>query len=161
MRESIEAAVRDPEGIISGLRKEASGDTSGLDRRIADTMRKLKKQELEFDALTLQVSSGRIDQERFDRLSAPMRNAIERLKEDVGLLVRQKSEIEKWEGVEERVRVALAMYADSLGELDEGGLHRLMRLLNVKMVMTPGRVLVTGLLDPSLFTTGRTLASPR
>ena len=157
VRESIEAAVRDPEGIISGLRKEASGDTSGLDRRIADTTRKLKKQELEFDALTLQVSSGRIDQERFDRLSAPMRNAIERLKEDVGLLVRQKSEIEKWEGVEERVRVALAMYADSLGELDEGGLHRLMRLLNVKMVMTPGRVLVTGLLDPSLFTTGRTL----
>ena len=107
--------------------------------------------------LTLQVSSGRIDQERFDRLSAPMRNAIERLKEEVGLLVRQKSEIEKWEGVEERVRVALAMYADSLGELDQGGLQRLMRLLNVKMVMTPGRVLVTGLLDPSLFTTEQTL----
>ena len=56
--------------------------------------------------------------------------------------------------------MALARYADSLNQPDQEGLQRLMRLLNIQVVMTPGRVLVTGLLDPSLFTIGRTLACP-
>ena len=158
VRKSLEEMVRAPEGIVAELRREASGDSSRLDQRIADLERKLRKQDLEFDTLTLQVSSGRIDQERFDRLSSPMRNGIERLKEEIRLLARQKADIEKWSGVEERVRLSLARYADSLGDLDREGLRRLMLLLDVQLVLTPGQVLVTGVLDPSLFTIGQTLA---
>lgn len=55
--------------------------------------------------------------------------------------------------------MTLAKYADSLNQPDQEGLQRLMRLLNIQVVMIPGRVLVTGLLDPSLFTIGRTLES--
>ena len=43
--------------------------------------------------------------------------------------------------------------------LDGKGLHSLMRFLNIRVTGRPGGVLVTGVLDPRLFTTGRTLAS--
>ena len=117
------------------------------------------------DPLTAQMTAvtevkPATQQKRFNRLAAPMETAIKQLAEEVELLVREKREIEKWEGVEERVRVALARYADSLNQPDQEGLQRLMRLLNIQVVMIPGRALVTGLLDPSLFTIGRTLASP-
>ena len=97
-------------------------NTSGLDRRIADAKRMLRKQNLQLDRLTLQVASRAIRQKRFNRLAAPIETAIEHLEEEVELLVRQKREIEKWEGVEERVRVALARYADSLNQPDQEGL---------------------------------------
>ena len=66
--------------------------------------------------------------------------------------------MESWDRLEDRIRVAFLRYAESLESLDDEDMQRLMRLLNVRLVAKPGRVLVTGVLDPSLFTTERTLA---
>ena len=56
------------------------------------------------------------------------------------------------------IRSYFARYADAVASLDSEGMKELMRLLDVRLVASPGRVMVTGVLDPSLFTTGQTLA---
>ena len=116
------------------------------------------KGRLELATLVLQRTKKIIDQELLETLSAPVNNLLAQHKKDIELLIGQKNLNEHWDHLEEGIRVAFARYADGLDSLDSEGRQRLMRLLNVRLVAEPGRVMVTGVLDPSLFTTGQTLA---
>ena len=89
-------------------------------------------------------------------LAAPVNNLLTQREKDIVLLVEQKNLTERWDQLEKGIRVACLRYADGLDYLDSEGRQRLMRLLNVRLLSEPGKVMVTGILDPSLFTTGRT-----
>ena len=156
--EHVRRAVETPTGIVSDLR-QASGEGDGsLDRRISRLEGDIKKRRLELATLVMQRTKGIIDQDMLENLAAPVNNLLAQHEKDLDLLIEQKRINSGWDELEEQVRVAFLKYADGLDSLDSEGRQQLMRLLQVRIVATPGRVLVTGVLDPSLFTTGQTLA---
>ena len=159
--EHIMAVVDNPEGFLAVVREEASGGGAKFQAQISPLERQLRKKGLEADKLGLQVSKGLMDQKRYERLVGPVNLMIERLEEELALLVAQRADSENWGVFEERVREALSSYKGGLSILDNEGRNRLMRLLNVRITYYHGRVVVTGELDPSLFTIAQTLASPR
>ncbi len=156
--EPILALVRNPAGIVTDVKRMTEDGGAKIDRRKSDLMGKVKKHRQELAKVTLQQAKGIIDQELYESLAAPINNLQDGLNKDLVSLEDQKKSNEEWARIEDRVRAALANIAKSLDELDGEGLQRLLRLLNIKVVGGPGRVLVTGLLDPSLFTTAQTSA---
>ena len=157
--DQICAAVKDPTGIISDLRQASGDGGAGLDRRISRLNGQVTKCRFELVTLVLQRTKKIIDQKLLETLSAPVNNLMAQHNKDIELLIAQKNLNEHWDHLEEGIRAAFMRYADGLDSLDSEGMQRLMRLLNVRLVAEPGKVMVTGVLDPSLFTTGRTLAS--
>ena len=155
--EHVMSVVDNPEGFLAVVRKEASGGGAKFQARISRVEGQLRKKELEADKLGLQVSRGLMKQERYERLVAPVNLMIEQLEEELALLVAQRAESESWAVLEERARAAFLSYKEGLSTLDKEGRDRLMRLLNVRVTHYSGGVLVTGELDPALFTTERTL----
>ena len=159
--EHIRRAVENPDGLLAVVRKEVSGGGAKLRRRIADLQKQLRKKGREADTLTFQRQHNHIGQGRYERLLAPVNAMLERLEEELALLVVQKAETENWDVLEEKVRAVFLAYKEGLSTLDKESRLRLSRLLNVRVTYFHGRVLVTGVLDPALFTTAQTSASPR
>ena len=124
--------------------------------------RQVQKQRLELATTTRQLTRGKIDGELYDSLAAPINNFLEQLGKEIAGLEEQSKVAENQGRAEEHVRAVLLRHADSLDTLDDEGMQQLLRLLNARLTarLQDGqkRVLVTGVLDPSLFTIGRTLA---
>ena len=156
--EHILAVVKDPTGIIEDVRQVSVDGGAKLDKRISGLKGQVKKHRLKLATLTMQRTKENIDQEMYESLSAPVNNFLAQLAKDIAGLEEQKKLNEGWDRVEERIRMAFSRYSESLDTLDDEGMQRLMRLLNIRLVMGPGRVLVTGVLEPSLFTIAQTLA---
>ena len=164
--EHILAVVKDPTGIIEDVRQVSVDGGAKLDKRISGLKGQVKKHRLKLATLTMQrtkenidqETKENIDQEMYESLSAPVNNFLAQLAKDIAGLEEQKKLSEGWDRVEERIRMAFSRYSESLDTLDDEGMQRLMRLLNIRLVMGPGRVLVTGVLEPSLFTIAQTLA---
>jgi site-specific DNA recombinase len=155
------AAVQDPSGIIEDLR-EASGDGGAdLDRRISHLKEQVNKRRAEVATMARQLMKGLIDQQMFETLVAPINRLLARTEEDIALLSEQRKLNEGLDHLEEHIRALFSQYADGLSSLDFEGKQKLMRLLNVRLVGGPSRVMVTGVLDPSIFTIGQTSALPR
>ena len=157
--EHIFAVVRDPKGVIRDLRRAAGDNRGQLDRRIKGLEAKAKKCQIEEDTLVMQRTRRIITQETLERLIAPITNLRIRHEEEIALLVEQKQLKEGLDELEDQIRGLLKRYAERLESMDDEEKQRLLRLLGVQVVGGVKRVLVTGVLDPSLFTTGRTLAS--
>ena len=141
------------------LRRMVEDGGAEVEQRKSDLIGKVKKYRLELGGLTLQRMKRIIDQDMYESLCAPINNLLAGLKKEIAGLADQERSAQGWARLEERVQAAFANIAKSLDELDDEGLQRLLRLLNIKITGGPGRVLVTGLLDPSLVTTAQTLAS--
>ena len=156
--EHIRAAVQDPTGIISDLRSASGDGGADLDLRISRLKGRVTKVRLEVASLSIQQAKGLIDLEMFETLVAPKNHLLAQYEKESALLVEQKDRTEGFDKFEEQVRAVFLRYANGLDSLDSEGMQQLMRLLNIRLVAGPGRLLVTGVLDPSLFTTGRTLA---
>ena len=156
--EHIVEVVKNPEGVLAEFRKESTGGSADLDKRIGKLQGECKKYELELMLLTKQRTKKIINQRVYEKLAAGINNASDQVERELALLVEQKGVVEDWDGLEEGIRVAFLRYADSLDELDDDGMNRLMNLLKVQLTATHGRVLVTGMVDPALFTIGRTSA---
>ena len=109
--------------------------------------------------MSLQRVKRFIKQKFYERLAAPINNVIYQLEKEITLLVEQKGLMESWGRFEDRFRVAFLRYAESLESLDDEGMQRLVQLLNVRLVAWNVGALVTGVVDPSLFTIAQTLAS--
>ena len=118
----------------------------------------VKKCRLQEATLVMQRTKGLIDQDMLEMLIAPISNLRREHEREVELLVEQKKLNEQFDQLEGIIRSYFARYADAVASLDSEGMKELMRLLDVRLVASPGRVMVTGVLDPSLFTTGQTLA---
>ena len=116
--EHIRAVVENPEGVLEGMRRDMAGDGAGLGRRIGALKGQLRKKEIEADTLTLQRSKGLIRQGAYERLLAPMNLVLERLENEVALLIQQKGEMENKELYEEQVRAVLMRYRANLDNLD-------------------------------------------
>ena len=157
--EPILALVKSPAGIVRDLRRMVEDGGAELEQRKAELIGKVKKHRLELGTLTMQRTKEIIDQEMYESLCAPINNLLAGYEKDLAGLADQARSRQGWARLEERVQTAFANIAKSLDDLDGEGLQRLLRLLNIKIIGGPGRVLVTGLLDPSLFTTERTSAS--
>ena len=56
-----------------------SVNDAGLDRRISDLRRQVKKHELELTTLTLQRVKRLINQKQFEKTAAPINNVIDQL----------------------------------------------------------------------------------
>ena len=156
--EPILALARNPGEIVADLKRMSEGGGAKLDQRKADLLAKVKKHRRELANVTMQQAKGWIDQQLFESLAAPINHVLAGLDKELAILEGQRKSREEWARTEERVRAAFANITKSLGELDYEGLKRLLRLLNVKVIGGPGKVLVTGLLDPSLFTIAQTSA---
>ena len=153
------AAVQDPSGIIEDLRRAYGDGGSDVDRRISTLRRQVQKRRHEVATLVVQRTKGLIDQAMLETLVAPINHLLEQYERDLGLLEEQKKLSEGLNQLEERIRACLSKYAEGLDSLDSEGKRRLMNLLNVRLTAgSDRRVLVTGVLDLSLFTIGRTLA---
>ena len=150
--------VRDPTGVISDLRAASEDGGAGLDRRISRLKSEVDKGRRQAATLAMQVAKDLIDQEMFESLVAPMNNLMLQREREMAMLLEQKERSEGLDQLEEYIRACFSKYAENLDSLDSEGKQRLMRLLNVQIVGGPGRVTVTGVLDPSLFTIERTLA---
>ena len=161
VREHIFGAVKDPTLILEGMQQTSLESGGKLQKRISGLERRWKKSRLEVATLTKQLMGKRIDQEMYEILLAPVNHLLAQLEKDIAILKEQEKVEEERDQFGERVRAALSKYSDSLDELDDEGMQRLMRLLNTRLIREPDGVLVTGVLDPSLFTIGRTSASQR
>ena len=101
---------------------------------------------------------GEIDKRAFKNLLAPIVNLRLQLEEDLELLNRQMALIEGFDNLQTQAEALCRQYSDRLDELGREDRLRLFRLLNVRLTRSPRRVSVTGILDPTLFTTERTWA---
>ena len=156
------AVVQDPSGIIDDLRRAYGDGGEDLEARIFRLRKQVQKRRLEVATLVMQRTKGLIDQDMLETLIAPVNQLLEGYERDIGLLVEQKKLSEGLDQLEERIRAHLTRYAEDLSSLDSEGKRRLMRLLNVQLIGgADRRVMVTGVLDLSVFTTGQTLALPR
>ncbi len=155
----ILALVKNPVGIVRDLRRMVEDGGAEIEQRKSDLIGRVKKHRLELGTLTMQRTKEIIDQDMYESLCAPINNLLAGLEKEVAGLADQERSAQGWARLEERVQAAFANIAKSLDDLDDEGLQRLLRLLNIKITGGPGRVLVTGLLDPSLVTTAQTLAS--
>ena len=105
----------------------------------------------------MQRTRGLTDQAMLETLVAPINQLLEQYERDIGLLEEQEKLSDRLDQLEERIRACLSRYAEGLNSLDSEGKQRLLRLLNVQLGGGSDRlVLVTGVLDLSVFTTGRT-----
>ena len=159
--EPILALAKNPAGIVRDLRRMLEDGGAEIEQRKADLIGKVKKHRVELGTLTLQRTKEIIDQDMYESLCAPINNLLAGLEKEIAGLADQERSAQGWARLEERVQAAFANIAKSLDELDDEGLQRLLRLLNIKITGGPGRVLVTGLLDPSLVTIAQTSASQR
>ena len=159
--EHILAVVRDPGGVIGELRKAAAGRSRSPRRRIASLEAQVKKRRAEEATLVMQRTRDLIDQDMLEMLIAPITNLRLHHEKEIALLSEQQSLQEGFEGLEAHIRAMLQQYSNRLDSLDDEDKQTLLRLLGISLTGGRQRVLVTGVLDPSLFTTGHTLASRR
>ena len=159
--EHIRSIVRDPSGVIADLRRAAGDGGDELKRRISGLRARVQKCRSEEGTLVMQRTRRLIDQEMLEALIAPITNLRLQHEQEIELLLEQRALGESLDELEEHVRAMFDHYSNGLDSLDPEGRHRLLRLLDVRLTAGRGQVLVTGVLDPSLFTTGRTLALPR
>ena len=156
--EHVLAVVRDPSGVIDDLRKAAGDESGDLDRRVSVLEAKVKKCRAEEATLVMQRTRGLIDQEMLETLISPITNLRLQHEEEIVVLSEQKQLKEGLDDLEDRIRAVFTRYTERLDSLEDEEKQTLLRLLSVRLTGGRKRVLVTGVLDPSLFTTGRTLA---
>ena len=99
-----------------------------------------------------------INQRMLERLIIPITNHLCQLEDELSLLLALRSLVDNVDQAEEVVSIALAGYRQGLREMDSEARQRLLRLLGIRLTGRGRTVLVTGIIDPSLFTTGQTLA---
>ena len=156
--ERIFKAIDAPSLVFDQIRANVNGPTELVDRQITELQRRIRKAGNEEDTLVMQRTKGLINQERLERLIAPITNHRVQLEQQLALLLEQRKLSHSVDDVEELVTSGLAAYRQRLPELDTESRNRLLRLLGIRLTGQGRRVLVTGLIDPSLFTTGQTLA---
>ncbi len=156
--EHIYKAIDAPSLLFDQIRANVNGPTDLVDRQIADLQRRIRKADKEEDTLVMQRTRGVINQKKLERLIAPITNHRVQLEQDLALLQEQRKLSHSVDDVEELVSSGLAAYRQRLSELDTESRNRLLRLLGIRLTGQGRRVLVTGVIDPSLFTTGQTLA---
>ena len=164
--EHLKEAVSNPGEIVRGLERMAADDGEELKKRVTELQGKRRKLREQVADLTVQKTKNIIDQEMYERLAVPVNNLLARVDGELAVLEEQRKVSEGWELLEERVSAALEKYRESLDNLDGGELQTLMALVGLRITLIRGdsgekRVLVTGLLGPSLVTTAQTSASPR
>ena len=159
--EHIYGAVADPSPVFAQIRANVSGPTDSVDNQVSNLERSIRKARKEEDTLVMQRTKELIDQETLERLIAPITNYRVKMEEELTLLLEQRKLNDNVDNVQESVFRGLAAYRKGLSELDTEARNRLLRLLGIRLVGRGRRVLVTGVIDPSLFTTGQTSASPR
>ena len=156
--EHIYKAIDAPSLLFDQIRANVNGPTDLVDRQIADLQRRIRKADKEEDTLVMQRTRGVINQKKLERLIAPITNHRIQLEKELALLLEQRKLSHSLDDVEKLVSSGLAAYRQRLSELDTESRNRLLRLLGIRLTGQGRRVLVTGVIDPSLFTTGQTLA---
>ena len=156
--EHIMKAVNNPEEVVNELKRMAADGGAKLEERIVGLKSKVKRHRHELGKLTMREARGDIDQEMYENLSAPVKSLLAGLEKEIAIVEDQKKVNEGWDQLDEQVAAAFAKFGRSLDELDDEELQRLMGLLCLKVTAGRGRVLVTGLLGPSLVTIGQTSA---
>ena len=132
-----------------------------MGRQVTELRRSIQKDRTKEASFATQRSNGLIDEEMQRQLVVPIINHRLRLEQELELLQQQRNLSDNVDQVEDVVSRALSAYRKGLHELDTEARNRLLRLLGIRLTGLGRRVLVTGVIDPSLFTTGQTWASPR
>ena len=157
--EHIYSAINDPSPVFDQIRANVSGPTDVVGRQVTELQRSIRKARQEEETLVLQRTKGIIDQETLERLITPITNYRVKLEQELALVQEQRNLSDNVDRVEELVSFGLAAYRKGLSGLDAEARNRLLRLLRIRLTGRGRRVLVTGVIDPSLFTTGQTLES--
>ena len=152
--------VRNPECVFEEMARRMEGEDSDLDRAIASLKGQLRTKTKDIQTLTYQRTQRHIRQSDYEALLGPLNLGRDRLEEELALLSQQKGDIDDLGRVREAMRTAFTRYSDALDDLDGAGLTTLLRLLQVRVTIMPGRrVLVTGVIDAGLLTIAQTWAS--
>lgn len=156
--EHLFRVIRDPGAVVARLRAAVSGRDSDLHQRLAALERRVQKCRSEEGGLHMKHVRQEMDDRMFQDLLAPVVNLRIQLEREIDLLTRQSALSDGLDRLETEFQALCLQYSGKLDELGSGDLRKLLRLLNVRLSGTPERVSVTGVLDPSLFTTVRTWA---
>ena len=154
----LEAALRDPSAIIADLRKHWQTGSGKIGQRIVRLRRDVQKVRSEKMNLVRQHARGVIDQQMLDELVGPVNLLLDKHEKNLGVLEEQRRLQDAADEVEKRIRAAFARYAAHLDEVTSEAKVALMSRLNVKVVASTERALVTAEIDPSVFTIEHTLA---
>ena len=155
------SVVRNPDGVFAEMRASMGGGDGARVRRISSLQKQIRAKEGEVERLSLKMGSNRVLERVFEKMVGPMVAGIERLEDELAGLVAEMREEAEFDRFEDDMGAIFSRYSANLDSLDKEGMVGLMRALGVRLTAMPGRVLVTGSVDPSLFTTAQTLASRR
>ena len=156
--EHIYEAVENPTLIFDEIRANVSGPSEAVGRQVFELERSINKALQEESTLVMQRTKEIINQRMLERLIIPITNHRCQLEDELSLLLAQRSLVDNVDQAEEVVSIALAGYRQGLREMDSEARQRLLRLLGIRLTGRGRTVLVTGVIDPSLFTIGQTLA---
>ena len=156
--EHIYKVVEDPSPFFDQIRANVSGPTDLVARQVTELQRSIREDRKREASLALQRTQGVIDQELQKQLIAPITNHRLESERQLDLLQQQRNLSNNLDQVEDVVSRALSAYRKGLYELDAESRNRLLRLLGIRLTGRGRKVLVTGVIDPSLFTTRQTLA---
>ena len=156
---AVRNVVRNPDGVFAEIRASMGGGDSARVRRISSLQKQIRAKEVEVERLSLQMSRNRVLERVFEKMVGPIVAGIERLEDELAGLLAEVREEAEFERFEDDMRAIFSRYSANLDSLDKEGMVGLMRALGLRLTAMPGRVLVTGSVDPSLFTTAQTSAS--
>lgn len=154
----VAGAVRDPSAVIEDLRSNWETGTGKLARQEARLRREIQKSRTEEKLLLRQYSREVIDEATLDELIAPVQALRSRHERDLSKLEEQAKLAAALDDADRRIRDYFEQYAARLDSVTEEERRALISRLNVRVVATKERALVTAEIDPDLFTIERTLA---
>ena len=113
------------------------------------------------EILAMQRAKELINQDMFENLIRPINNLEDGYLRELELLEKQQRLNEDAVEVESRIRACFERFAEAVDNLDSDGVRALLRRFKIRIVGTKERMVVMGVVDPRVFTTGHTSASRR
>ena len=159
--EHLRNTIKNSDGVISELRQYWETGSGDLRQEIKRLEREIEKCARQIRILAMERAKELIDQTMFEGLIAPITNLKGSYEQDLELLAKQRALSEEGEAVERNIRACFDRYVQEIDDLDSDGVRALLNLFKVHVVATKNRVVVTGVIDPRVFTIEHTLALRR
>ena len=154
----IRELLKNPAVVLENLRAFHDTGSGDLGRQITRLKTEISKCRSEMRTMVIQRSKNVIDQAMLEELMAPLRALEESRTKQLEALEAQRQTQDADEQVEQQLKAVFDRYHERLDSLSFDEWQTLLGLLQIKVVATKKHALVTGVIDPSLITIGRTSA---
>ena len=154
----LKKVIRDPSGAIDDLRKHWSSGASDVGRQMGQLEKDVAGCAKKIQLALKQLMNEVISEAEFEEVVGPVRKREAALKAELEALEGQRELREQALKVETWIEECFAAYAEEVDNLDSDGIRVMLRRFGVRIVGSRESVVVSGTINPGLFTIEHTSA---